>query len=105
VCKADKPTDTAEKGDKAVKTDKVVEKAEILSKKKSSLDIGFIQFMCWASDFWVFFYLVAGKTEKAENGDTTDKRDTKADTSVKVKMETWEREGGIGRGKEEGREW
>ena len=34
--KADKPTDTAEKGDKAVKTEKVVEKAEILKRKKYS---------------------------------------------------------------------
>jgi hypothetical protein len=36
VCQADKPTDAAEKGDKTVKTEKVVEKAEILRKKKFS---------------------------------------------------------------------
>ena len=36
VCQADKPTDAAEKGDKTVKTEKVVEKAEILRKKKYS---------------------------------------------------------------------
>jgi hypothetical protein len=41
--------------------------------------------MCWRL---TLSFVLAGKTEKAENGDTPDKGDTQADTSVKVKMET-----------------